>query len=68
VANPDVTTYANRRLVKGGLVYFVLHREEGQGLAEYGLILSIIAVLAIAALMFISGGLNQLLSVVGARL
>jgi Flp pilus assembly pilin Flp len=46
-------------------VYFRLHREEGQGLAEYALILSIIAVLAVAALMFISGGLNQLLSVIG---
>jgi Flp pilus assembly pilin Flp len=49
-------------------VYLVLHREEGQGLAEYGLILSIIAILAIAALLFISGSLDALLSLIGHKL
>jgi len=39
--------------------------EEGQGLVEYGLILSLIAVFAVAALMFISGQLNTLLSAIG---
>jgi Flp pilus assembly pilin Flp len=52
-------------LAKGGIVFHVLHREEGQGLAEYGLIISIIAVLAVVALMFISGNLDKLLSTVG---
>jgi Flp pilus assembly pilin Flp len=46
-------------------VYLVLHREEGQGLAEYALIISIIALLAVAALLFISGDLTQLLSAIG---
>ena len=50
---------------KGGNVFLVLHREEGQGLAEYGLIISIIAVLAVVALLFISGNLDKLLSTVG---
>lgn len=53
---------------KGGSVFLFLHREEGQGLAEYALIISIIAVLAILGLMFISGTLQSLLSNVGAHL
>lgn len=39
--------------------------EEGQGLAEYALILALIAVLAIAALLFLSGAINGILSNVG---
>jgi pilus assembly protein Flp/PilA len=39
--------------------------EEGQGLAEYALILALIAVLAIAALMFLGGQINAILSTVG---
>jgi pilus assembly protein Flp/PilA len=50
---------------KGGIVLFILRREEGQGLAEYGLILSLIAVLAVFALMFVSGNITKLISVVG---
>lgn len=46
----------------------VLHREEGQGLAEYALILSLIAVVAVSALIFISGNLQTLLSSIGAGL
>ena len=49
-------------------MFLILHREEGQGLAEYGLIISIIAVLAILGLMFISGSINTLLSVIGQKL
>jgi pilus assembly protein Flp/PilA len=45
------------------LVY--LRREDGQGLAEYALILALIAVLAIAALLFLSGAINDILSQVG---
>ena len=44
----------------------VLHREEGQGLAEYALILSLIAIVAVVGLIFISGNLDQLLSTIGA--
>jgi len=49
-------------------VLLVLHREEGQGLAEYALILSLIAVVAVSALIFISGNLQTLLSSIGAGL
>jgi Flp pilus assembly pilin Flp len=40
----------------------------GQGLAEYALILSLIAILAIMALMFLSGQINTILSTIGKAL
>jgi Flp pilus assembly pilin Flp len=40
----------------------------GQGLAEYALILALIAVVAISALLFMGGGINSILSVVGSSL
>jgi len=46
----------------------MLLRSKGQGLAEYALILSLIAILAIAALLFLSGQINTILSVIGANL
>jgi Flp pilus assembly pilin Flp len=46
-------------------VFLNLHRGEGQGLAEYALILSIIAIMAVLGLIFISGTLTSLLSLVG---
>jgi pilus assembly protein Flp/PilA len=46
-------------------VFLVLRREEGQGLAEYGLILTLIAVVAVLAVLFIGGTLSGLLSVIG---
>jgi Flp pilus assembly pilin Flp len=49
-------------------VFLVLRREEGQGLAEYALILSLIAMVAVAALMFVSGSLTSLLSTIGTGL
>jgi Flp pilus assembly pilin Flp len=49
-------------------VFLVLRREEGQGLAEYALILSIVAILAVVGLLFISGSLKTLISLVGAKL
>jgi pilus assembly protein Flp/PilA len=42
--------------------------EKGQGLAEYALILALIAILAIAALGILSGAINGILSRVGAAL
>jgi Flp pilus assembly pilin Flp len=36
----------------------------GQGLAEYALILALIAILAITALMFLSGQINTILSTI----
>jgi Flp pilus assembly pilin Flp len=43
-------------------------RTRGQGLAEYALILSLIAILAITALIFLSGQINTILSTIGANL
>ena len=43
-------------------------RERGQGLAEYALILALIAILAIVALGVLSGSINRILSHVGAVL
>jgi pilus assembly protein Flp/PilA len=40
--------------------------EEGQGLAEYALILSLIAIIAIAALIFLGGEISSILSSIGA--
>jgi pilus assembly protein Flp/PilA len=42
--------------------------ETGQGLAEYGLILGLIAVLCIAAVLFLSGKIQSLLSNVGSSI
>jgi pilus assembly protein Flp/PilA len=39
--------------------------ERGQGLAEYALILALIAVLAIGAVTFLGGEINSILSSVG---
>jgi pilus assembly protein Flp/PilA len=43
----------------------LLHREEGQGLAEYALILSLIAIVAILALLFLGTQISTILSTVG---
>ena len=39
--------------------------EQGQGLAEYALILALIAVVAITALLFLGGQVNTILSTIG---
>jgi pilus assembly protein Flp/PilA len=46
----------------------VLIDENGQGLAEYGLILGLIAVLCIVAVTFLSGKIQGLLSQVGSSI
>ncbi len=44
----------------------IVRREQrGQGLAEYALILALIAVIAIVALLFLGGTISTLLSTVG---
>jgi pilus assembly protein Flp/PilA len=45
-----------------------LKSDEGQGLAEYALILALIAVVAIAALIFLGGQVNSILSYIGANI
>ena len=42
--------------------------ERGQGLAEYALILALIAIVAIAALVFLGGQVSAILSSIGAGL
>ena len=39
--------------------------EEGQGLAEYALILALIAILAVAALLFLGDAIQEILSDIG---
>jgi Flp pilus assembly pilin Flp len=41
------------------------HREAGQGLAEYALILALIAIVAIIALTFLGVQISQILSYIG---
>jgi pilus assembly protein Flp/PilA len=41
------------------------HEERGQGLAEYALILALIAIVAIAALVFLGNQISGILNVVG---
>jgi pilus assembly protein Flp/PilA len=43
-------------------------RESGQGLAEYALILSLIAIAAVMALIFLSGTIQSVLSIIGSQL
>ena len=40
-------------------------REDGQGLAEYALILALIAIVAIVALLFLGGQVSGILNTVG---
>ncbi len=48
------------------MIDFLLRRgEDGQGLAEYALILALIAIVAIASMLFLGDVLNDLLSVIG---
>jgi pilus assembly protein Flp/PilA len=45
-----------------------LHDEDGQGLAEYALILALIAVVAIAALLFMGSQVSDKLHIIGTTL
>ena len=49
----------------GRAVAIVRGEEEGQGLAEYALILALIAIVAIVALLFLGSQISSKLSVVG---
>jgi Flp pilus assembly pilin Flp len=46
-------------------LFSVLRREEGQGLAEYALILSLIVIVAVAGLLLIGGNITGLISGIG---
>ncbi|MGA2911334.1 MAG: Flp family type IVb pilin [Candidatus Levyibacteriota bacterium] len=43
-------------------------QSKGQGLAEYALILALIAILAITALLFLSSQIDMILSTIGKKL
>jgi pilus assembly protein Flp/PilA len=45
-----------------------IRSEAGQGLAEYALILALIAIAAVLALLFLSGTIQSILSIIGAQL
>jgi pilus assembly protein Flp/PilA len=47
------------------LISHLRRDEEGQGLAEYALILALIAIIAIAALVFLGNQISGILNVVG---
>ena len=50
-------------------IWDLVHRDEdGQGLAEYALILALIAIVAIVALLFLGGQISNKLSAVGASI
>jgi pilus assembly protein Flp/PilA len=46
----------------------ILRRDDGQGLAEYALILALIAVVAILALVFLGGKISGILSDIGVNI
>jgi pilus assembly protein Flp/PilA len=46
----------------------ITRSQKGQGLAEYALILALIAIAAVLALLFLSGTINGILSAIGAAL
>lgn len=46
-------------------LHAVRHRQEGQGLVEYGLIVSTIAMLLVVAMLFLAGAIDNLFSNTG---
>jgi pilus assembly protein Flp/PilA len=46
----------------------IIRSEKGQGLAEYALILALIAIAAVLALLFLSGAITSILSTIGKSL
>jgi Flp pilus assembly pilin Flp len=60
---PTMATEAPARMI--AVLPTVVCNERGQTLAEYALILALIAILAVLALLFIGGQINSLLSTMG---
>jgi pilus assembly protein Flp/PilA len=52
----------------GLLSSILIRRERGQGLAEYALILALIAIVAILALTFLGTQISSILSLVGSKI
>ena len=57
-----------RSLLYRALAIFQRTDEDGQGLAEYALILALIAITAIVALLFMGSQVSNKLSVIGSQL
>ncbi|HZD54767.1 MAG TPA: hypothetical protein VE080_00805 [Candidatus Aquicultoraceae bacterium] len=49
-------------------VNFLKMKDEGQGLAEYALILVLIAIVCVAALVFLGGSISGVLSCIGSNI
>jgi pilus assembly protein Flp/PilA len=56
------------RSTKARILALIRHDEDGQGLAEYALILALIAVIAIVALLFLGSQISDKLSTIGSQL
>jgi pilus assembly protein Flp/PilA len=54
--------------VLSALISSFRRNDEGQGLAEYALVLALIAIIAIVALIFLGGQVSTILSKVGASI
>jgi Flp pilus assembly pilin Flp len=54
--------------MSGYLRALTLSTPRGQGLAEYALILALIAIVAVTALIFMSGSISSILSTIGKKL
>jgi len=52
-------------MITASLLDKILGDEDGQGLAEYALILALIAIVAIVALLFLGGQVSSILNDVG---
>jgi pilus assembly protein Flp/PilA len=50
------------------MVNYLKTKEEGQGLAEYALILVLIAIVCVAALIFLGGSISGVLSCIGSNI
>ena len=50
------------------ILAFIRHDEDGQGLAEYALILALIAVISIIALLYLGSQVSDKLSTIGGTL
>ena len=59
----DILLRAQVRLQTG--LFALRHRQEGQGLVEYGLIIASIAILLIIAMLFLAGKIDDLFSDTG---
>ena len=66
IGEPDGKEVSNRMSYLSALIASFRTDEDGQGLAEYALILALIAIVAIVALLFLGGQISAILSTIGA--